>query len=207
VNLLPLDKLLESMPFWDLFESLREAKLPLDVEQYHELKQLVRWGHVLTWEDLATVGSVVWVKPSDGDWQQKVFDRILQEYRNQPDEDLAREIPVPSPGSSSDSPENHSEIRLKLPDFPMRSAPQGEHKIAAGLKSPRSSQLSVNQKWKFNLEKLPLSAHNVKDSWLAWRQSNQPAELAELDVRETVQRSTEGFLEKLVWQRLVNYSR
>jgi uncharacterized protein len=201
VNLLPLTELEQAMPFWGLFESLREAKLPLDVEQYHELKQSVRWGHVLTWEDLATVGSVVWVKPSDSDWQQQEFDRILQKYRNKSDEDSESKISISSPGSSSGSLENHSEIRLALPNFPMRSSPQGETKIASGIKNLPSSQPSVNQKWKFNLEKLPLSAHNVKDSWLAWRQSNQPAELTELDVRQTVKKSTEGLLEKLVWQQ------
>jgi uncharacterized protein with von Willebrand factor type A (vWA) domain len=166
MNLLPLDELAQEMPFWDLFVSLREAELPLNVEQYHELKQSVRWGHVLTWEDLATVGSLVWVKPSDSNWQQQEFDRILQAYQQKPPAEQPSATSMSSAESFPEPQANHSETKVKMPEFPMRASPQGEHKIASAVKSPKSTQLATNSEWKLSLEKLPLSTHILHNSAL-----------------------------------------
>jgi uncharacterized protein len=204
MNLLPLDELAQEMPFWDLFVSLREAELPLNVEQYHELKQSVRWGHVLTWEDLATVGSLVWVKPSDSNWQQQEFDRILQAYQQKPPAEQPSATSMSSAESFPEPQANHSETKVKMPEFPMRASPQGEHKIASAVKSPKSTQLATNSEWKLSLEKLPLSTDSVKNSWLVWRQHQQLSEFVDLDAGQTIQQSTEGLLENLVWQQATN---
>lgn len=202
MNLLPLTKLQEQLPFWDLFEDLRQAGMKLNLEQYQDLRRSIWLGHILTWADLAAVCAVLWVKPTDGDRQRALFDRTFQNYKQELVEPERREdgsIDLRSPDSQPGQKNHKPEIVREMPPIPIRPL-SGQQDILAAIKSTPSKNPSINQKWKFYLENLPLSTSDVKESWRAWRQIQQRDELRDLDVSRTVAGvNSGGVIEELVW--------
>jgi uncharacterized protein len=201
MNLLPLAKLHEPLPFWDLFEQLRQDGMKLNLDQYQDLQRSIWLGHILTWEDLAAVCAVLWVKPSDGDRQQKLFDRTFQNYQQEliePEKPETDSIDFNYSGSQAKKLKR--EVARQFPPLPMRPVSPENLLELGGVKLPRAKRSSINQKWKFYLDDLPLSASDVKESWRAWRHIQQRDRREDLDVGRTVAgMNTGGIIEELFW--------
>jgi uncharacterized protein len=77
------------MPFWDLFQQLRQAGMNLTIEDYDQLRKSIASGFGLAdWQDLQDICQFLWVKPSLY-YDMHVFEREFARYRSNMGEQFA----------------------------------------------------------------------------------------------------------------------
>jgi uncharacterized protein len=78
------------MPFWDLFGQLRQAGMKLTIDDYDLFRRSLASGFGFSsWEELADLCRLLWVKPSQN-YDIQVFDREFAKYRSTQAEKLER---------------------------------------------------------------------------------------------------------------------
>jgi uncharacterized protein len=195
---LPLAKLIEPLPFWDWFTYLHEAGWQLTLNQYEDLRMSIWLGQIATWQDLAEVSALLWVKPSDGDKQRLFFNEKFAAY--QQDSLVAEPPPTLSEQSPSAILEPSSKPR-PLPKVPWREWPRGGDKSLAGMTIPATKPIAVSDKWRFNLTNLPITIAEVQDTWRVWQETQPPNSYQEIDIDQTMAgMSPLGYIEEIVWQ-------
>lgn len=201
---LPLEKLCEPLPFWDLFDCWHSHNPNSTLEEYVCLQRSIWLGAVKTWSDLKEVSALLWVKPSDGDRQQQLFDRTFTEYQKRL---LAAAPPPVVEITENIKKQRQDELKTiigQMPPLPLRKSalPEGDRQEAGAVKLPAQQRQLVNHRWKFVLEDLPISAMQVKETWQLWRQLQPLREQEFIDVERTVASvSPGGYIEEIIWQR------
>jgi uncharacterized protein len=199
-SVLPM-KLLEPLPFFDLFEYLR-PKMQLTLDQYDLLKHSLWLGYGATsWEDLQRVCALLWVKPSYDDSQQKLFDREFIAYREKSIELGAKVVPEQEKDIVKRPPEKS--LKLLLPKLPKRLIPDIDKpssiQAATGIKIPPTIEPKIAKNLKFPPVDLPISLPKVRESWRVLREVSRLGIADEIDVEKTVaQISKLGFLEDVI---------
>lgn len=194
-------KLLEPLPFFDLFEHLR-PKMQLTLDQYDLLKQSLWLGYGATsWDDLQRVCALLWVKPSYDDSQQKLFDQEFTAYRTKLIELDTEIVPEQEKDTAKRSPEKV--LKLLLPELPKRLIPDVDKpspiQATTGIKIPPAVKQEIAKNLKFPPVDLPISLPKVRESWRVLREVSRLGIADEIDVEKTVaQISKLGFLEDVI---------
>jgi uncharacterized protein len=205
---LPLDELQAALPLWGWFAYLRQAGLPLSIDQYQDFCHCVWQGRVLTWQDLRSVSAILWVKPSPDDQQQATFDRAFEEYCShqgpEPETPLIPETIVEPSFSSTPQGElidPRPASTPKLPPLPRR--PDYTRQVAGGVQSYSKAQPTVAGPWRFGLRRLPLTTSDLRESWQVLNRSLPQNLPQELDLTRTIAKTTsEGLVEELCWRQV-----
>jgi uncharacterized protein len=198
-DFLPLAKLQEPLPFWDWFLYLCEAGWKLTLDQYDDLRKSIWLGQIATWQDLAEVSALLWVKPSDGNKQQLFFNETFAAYQKK---SLISEPPEPDHPDKLPEKESTSLDKPRpLPKIPWREWPRGADKSLAGIKMPDENPIAVSDKWRLYLTDLPISIEKITDTWRVWQETQPPNADQEIDVERTMAgMSPLGYIEEIVWQ-------
>jgi uncharacterized protein len=194
-------KLLEPLPFFDLFEYLR-PKMQLTLDQYDLLKESLWVGYGATsWDDLQRVCALLWVKPSYDDSQQKLFDREFIAYRTKSIDLGAKIVPEQEKDTEKKPPEKA--LALLLPTLPKRLVPDMDKpssiQAATGIKIPPTAKQKTAKNLKFPPADLPISLPKVRESWRVLREVSRLGIADEIDVEKTVEQISKlGFLEDVI---------
>jgi uncharacterized protein len=196
-----LQNLRGSLPLWDLFEHLQSQGLSLTIDQYDLLRQSIRLGYITTWEDVREVCMLLWIKPSESNQQQKIFDEGFAAYQNSRMPKTSTEF-----SKSEDlTIKQVTNISLIMPQLPLRPTYQHEQsdREALGAVQINPNQESISSdKWKFTLSNLPISKNAAKQSWEAWQEPQQQLWQQEIDVDQTIaQINPSGWIETIAWHR------
>jgi uncharacterized protein len=197
-----LAEIQQPLPFWDLFEHLCSRKIALILDDYGCLKRSVRLGYVKTPEDLQEVCALLWMKPHNRDLFQKAFldyQQPILPVKPESNEISATITTLNRPETKPQSPVSD------LPPLPLRPMPQGNIQVLGGLQTPPADHLSLNQNWKFSLNKLPISAQQVRDSWRVLKQLPRSDTYQDIDVEKTIaQINPLGWIEEIAWHSAVD---
>jgi uncharacterized protein len=195
-------KLIEPLPFLDLFEELRRGGMQLTLNHYDLLQKTLQQkallsGHGASWSDLHRVCRILWVKPSEN-YDGKTFDRVFRQY--QQDCQVAEiEASAKSPDIEmvvTDQPEVWPEVPIRL--MPERYQPS-DFQGPIGIQTPTATGKLSGEKWQFTPIDLPLSVAQAQRAWRTLRRVNHHAMADEIDLERTVEKvSRTGFLADVV---------
>jgi uncharacterized protein len=197
-------KLIEPLPFLDLFEDLRRVGMQLTLDHYDLLQQALLRGYGASWSDLQRVCRILWVKPSEN-YDGKTFDRVFRQYQ----QDCQTAIVEASPKNqdrgtevidSSANLRNRAEV---LPEVPIRLMPEryqpSDFQGPIGIQTPTATGKLSGEKWQFTPIALPLSIAQAQRAWRTLRRVNHHAVADEIDLERTVEVvSRTGFLAEVV---------
>lgn len=181
-------------PFFDLFQRLQAAGMPLSPEQYDWLRQAVNQGLGLDnwdrdWSDLRELCRVLWVKPHPN-YDAQLFDRIFQQYV----QEKRREIQLLHEPKPTKPPKQQPSGRVerRLPMIPPRRMPmpQSEEslpKAPVAVKTTADGLPKVDETGlHLTPRQLPLTTRSVLDIWQFLRRPKREGLDVELDFDATV---------------------
>jgi uncharacterized protein len=152
-------------------------------------------------QQVGTICGLLWVRPSDDDSHQKLFDREFNYYRQR-----LHELPIKAlPVVVNDRQEEYSPVadQLLWPAFPQRLIPDATQsssiQAATGVETWPATEKNFAKELKFPPIDLPISVPKVRESWRLLRQVHRLGVADEIDVDKTVAKISQvGFVEEVV---------
>ena len=187
------------LPLYELFTRLRQADVPLGIDEYVLLLRAMRAGFgVESKEALAQLCRMLWIKSNE---DERIFNRHFDEVMLQ--------LPPPEDGTREPSPLGHKDVPSELapqpePELPSpapTSMPTIEKQAAkAVLHSASEDEVPYNRFIRSD-EYFPVTRRQMKQSWRYLRRpSKEPSPSLEIDVDATIEEiGRTGQLLNLVW--------
>jgi uncharacterized protein len=190
-------KLLEPLPFLDLFEKLREVGMQLTLNHYDLLQKALLRGYGASWSDLQRVCRILWVKPSEN-YDGRTFDRVFRQYQQD-----CQAVTVEASPKNQDIETVVTDRAEVLPEVPIRLMPEryqpSDFQGPIGIQTPTATGKLSGEKWQFTPIALPLSVAQAQRAWRTLRRVNHHALADEIDLERTVEIiSRTGFLADVV---------
>jgi uncharacterized protein len=187
------------MPFWDLFQQLRQAGMNLTIEDYDQLRKSIASDFGLAdWQDLQDICQFLWVKPSLY-YDMQVFEREFAKYRSSMGEQFAsfwqrQKNDQEQKGDSLGFVPLNPPIRTKKPSPRLEQQPGSStatNKLtnclaADAVKNLNLPQVKQDQEIKFTI-KTPINAALLQRNSANLPRSIPDWRLSELDVEATVE--------------------
>ncbi|MBH8572056.1 hypothetical protein I8752_03210 [Nostocaceae cyanobacterium CENA369] len=202
-----IESLQEELPLLDLFTRLREAGLPLGIDEYRLVLTALQQGFGTTdQEALAELCRTLWVKSQD---EEHLFNYYFQQVITEPhpvkpsvtkQENKTTISPSPTPvtadSESNYSPEPSNKTPATVPVSSELMEVQDEMQVAEAVQITTQSneEITVNRFTQTD-EYFPVTRRQMKQSWRHLRRMVRQGLPTELDIEATIEQVVrQGFL-------------
>jgi len=198
----------------ELFWGLRQAGLPLRIEDYQLLSQAWEKGfRPENYEELRQLCRRLWVKSlAEKDCFEKYFDQYLQRWSSQPEKPSSYQDKPPNTDPLKDEDSTKTPSPLTQPKQPDITAPDGAEELQVGQAVPQFQQTNKQippSRFTLTDEYFPVTRRQLQQGWRKLRQPVREGPATELNISATVKlMSQQGFfLEPVLIPSRVNQTK